>query len=318
MLSERKLISRIQQMAKRKVNSSVIQGIGDDCAILRVSSGFELLITTDFCVENVHFRRAWHPAESVGHHCLTRGLSDIAAMSGEPMACFLSLGLPSDLPQSWVNGFLRGLLNLAKHFKVQLAGGDISATRQIIADIIVTGQVPAGKALLRSGARPGDRIFVTGALGTSAAVLQQLYAGRKIRAAKSSPHFYPTPRVEIAQWLRKQKLATAMIDLSDGLSVDLAHICQESHVSALIQASSIPLGKGANLDLALHGGEDYELLFTAPKQAKVPAEALGIKITEIGEVRNHANYSPAIRIMGDNGSIKPLPQRGWEHFRQQR
>ena len=169
----------------------------------------------------------------------------------------------------------------------------------------------------RSGARPGDRIFVTGALGASAAVLEQLYAGRKIRATKSNPHFYPIPRVEIAQWLRKRNLATAMIDLSDGLSVDLAHICHESHVSALIHAHSIPLGKGANLELALHGGQDYELLFTAPKRAQVPAQAFGVKITEIGVVRNHANYSPAIRIMEENGTIKPLPQGGWEHFRQQ-
>ncbi|HZU34136.1 MAG TPA: thiamine-phosphate kinase, partial [Candidatus Angelobacter sp.] len=314
MLQERDLILRIQQMAGRTKNKAVIRSIGDDCAVLRITPGFELLVTTDFCIENVHFRRNWHPSEVVGHRCLTRGLSDIAAMGGEPLACFLSLGLPSKLPQSWVNGFLRGLTNLAKRFRVQLAGGDISSAQQITADIIVTGQAPAGKALLRSGARPGDRIFVTGALGGSAAVLQQLFGGKKIRVSKASPHFYPTPRIAVAQWLRTRGLATSMIDLSDGLSVDLSHLCKESCVSALIKAGSIPVGKNANLELALHGGEDYELLFTAPKSAKVPPRVAGVSVTEIGEIQNHANYSPAIQILGENGKIKPLPQRGWQHF----
>src|SRR5262249_25135807 len=154
-----------------------------------------------------------------------------AAMGGEPIACFLSLGLPPKLPQSWVNGFLHGLLSLAKQFKVELAGGDVSSANQITADIIVTGQVPAGEALLRSGSRPGDRIFVTGSLGASAATLKELFAEKKIKPSKSNPHFYPTPRIAVGAWLRKHKLATAMIDLSDGLSVDLAHICEESAVA---------------------------------------------------------------------------------------
>ena len=134
----------------------MVRGIGDDCAILRLSSGFQLLVTTDLCLENVHFRREWHPSAAVGHRCLTRGLSDIAAMGGEPLACFLSLGLPKELPQTWVDGFLRGLLRLAHRFKVPLAGGDISAARQITADIVVTGQVPAGKAVA-SLRRPSRR-----------------------------------------------------------------------------------------------------------------------------------------------------------------
>lgn len=318
MTKERSLIQQIRKLVPSPRNSSVIRGIGDDCAVLRLAPGSELLVTTDLCIEGVHFRREWHPAAVVGHRCLTRGLSDIAAMGGEPLACFLSLGLPETLPQAWIHGFLRGLLALAQRHNVQLAGGDISSARQITADIMVTGQIPAGKAVLRSGAHPGDRIFVTGALGGSAATLKQLFAGKKIKPTKSSPHFYPNPRVEVGSWLRKHRLASAMIDLSDGLSVDLAHICDESRVSAVVNASKLPIGKGADLDLALHGGEDYELLFTARAQAKVPGEIAGVRVTEIGEMRYRQDYSSAIQILGHNGKVRPLAQRGWEHFKKQR
>src|SRR5215831_21389104 len=152
MLPERRLIERILKLSGARRSKAVVRSIGDDCAVLRPSRGTQLLVTTDLCIENVHFRRAWHPASSVGHRCITRGLSDIAAMGGHPLACFLSLGLPESLPQSWVNGFLRGLLAQAGRGKIPLAGGDISSARQITADIIVTGQIPAGKAVLRSGA----------------------------------------------------------------------------------------------------------------------------------------------------------------------
>jgi thiamine-monophosphate kinase len=320
-MRERGLIARIRKLARPPAASSpVVQGIGDDCAILQLPAGSQLLVTTDFSVENVHFRRKWHPAPSVGHRCLARGLSDIAAMGGTPMACFLSLGLPTNglppkLPQTWVDGFLRGLLALARTFHVQLEGGDISSAAEVVADIVVTGHVPAGRAVLRSGACPGDRIYVTGSLGGSAAVLHQLLAGKQIRATRSSPHFYPQPRIQVGQWLQKRGLATAMIDLSDGLSVDLSHICEESHVSARISAAQIPIARGANLDLALHGGEDYELLFTAPKSAKLPAHIVGVAVTEIGTIANPQNYSSAIQILGENGSIQSLPQRGWEHFK---
>jgi len=317
-MKERSLIQQIRKMAASSANSAIKAGIGDDCAVLRLKPGFELLVTTDFCIENVHFRRVWHPSAAVGHRCLTRGLSDIAAMGGEPLACFLSLGLPADLPQSWVRGFLRGLLALARRYKVQLAGGDVSSAPQITADIIVTGQVPSGTAILRSGANPGDRIYVTGALGGSAATLKQLYAGKKIKATKPDPHFFPAPRPEVGDFLRKRRLASAMIDVSDGLSVDLTHICDESGVSAILTSDKIPIGKGANLDLALHGGEDYELLFTASKRAKVPSRIEGVSITQIGEIRNRRDYSSAIQIMDDNGRVRPLPQRGWEHFKEQR
>jgi thiamine-monophosphate kinase len=317
MTSERSLIRQIRRMAASSSNRSVKAGIGDDCAILRLRPGFDLLVTTDLCLENVHFRRGWHPPAVVGHCCLTRGLSDIAAMGGEPLACFLSLGLPADLPQAWVNGFLRGLLALARRFKVQLAGGDVSSASQITADIVVTGQVPSGRAVLRSGANPGDRIYVTGALGGSAATLKQLFAGKPVRPAKSNSHFHPTPRLEVGRWLRKNGFATSMIDLSDGVSVDLRHICDESGVSAVLMSNRVPIAKNANLKLALHGGEDYELLFTASKRAKIPSSIAAVSVTKIGEIMNRRDYSSAIQILGDNGKVRPLPQRGWEHFARQ-
>ncbi|HZD06751.1 MAG TPA: thiamine-phosphate kinase [Candidatus Limnocylindrales bacterium] len=318
MVNERSLIRQIRRMALASVNSAIKMGIGDDCAILRLKPGFELLVTTDLCIENVHFRRAWHPATAVGHRCLTRGLSDIAAMGGEPLACFLSLGLPADLPQAWANGFLRGLLALARRHKIQLAGGDVSSAPQITADIVVTGQVPSGTAILRSGAKPGDRIYVSGALGGSAGALKKLLSGKAIKPTKSSSHFYPTPRLEVGDWLRKRHLATAMIDISDGTSVDLRHICDESGVAAILISNKVPIAKSADLELALHGGEDYELLFTTPKSAKIPSRIAGVAITHVGEIRNRRDYSSAIQILGDNGKVLPLPQRGWEHFAGQR
>lgn len=302
-------------MAGTGRSTALLRGIGDDCAVIRPPRGSELLVTTDLCVEDVHFRRKWHPAPSIGHRCLTRGLSDIAAMAGEPLACFLSLGLPPKLPQGWVDDFMRGLLQLAGKSKAPLAGGDTSTADKIVADILVLGYAPAGAAVLRNGARPGDRIYVTGELGGSAGVLKKLYAGKKVAATRSSRHFYPIPRLQAARWLREEKIPTAMIDLSDGLSVDLAHICEESKVSAAIYAENIPLARGADLQLALHGGEDYELLFTAPASKKLPLRIAGVPVTLIGEI--HAGVSPAshIQIFDKSGRHQGLRPAGWQHFR---
>src|SRR5579859_2932170 len=314
-MRERQLIQRIRKLAGSPANRAVAQGIGDDCAILRPRAGYELLVTTDFAIENVHFRRDWHPAESVGHRCLARGLSDIAAMGGTPLACFLSLGLPRNLQQRWIDGFFRGLQALARRFRVQLAGGDLSSAREIVADIVVLGQVPAGRGVLRSGARPGDRIYVTGPLGGSALAVKQLSAGKKVRPAKSNLHFYPQPRIAVGRRLQEHGLPSAMIDLSDGLSVDLLHIYEESGVSAQIHEAEIPIARGANLSLALHGGEDYELLFTAPAKARMPRRIAGVSVTGIGVIQKRTNYSSAIRILGENGRLSSLEPGGWEHFK---
>lgn len=294
-------------------------GIGDDCAVLRLPPGHEAMVTTDFTLEGIHFRRDWHPAESVGHRCLTRGLSDIAAMGGEPLAAFLSLALPRDLPQSWVNAFLRSLLTLAGKFGVTLAGGDTAESPDgVVADIVVLGSIPKGKAIPRSGARPGDRIYISGELGGSAATVQRMMkAQRKLKPRDFPRHFFPEPRLELGRILREKGLASAMIDTSDGLSTDLTHICEESGVGAELQAEAIPcasIGRPArpvDLPFALHGGEDYELLFTAPRGKRVPARIAGLPITQIG----HITRRRKVFLRNEKGVGYELLPQGWEHFR---
>jgi thiamine-monophosphate kinase len=316
--AERLLISRIRSQAAR--GRGIATGIGDDCAILQIPPGHQMLVTTDFSLEGVHFRREWHRPEAVGHRCLARGLSDIAAMGGIPVAAFLSLALPRKLPQSWVNRFAKGLLKLADQFGVSLAGGDTAQSPGgILADIVVLGSVPKGKAVLRSGARPGDRIYVTGALGGAAAALDLLFSGRKLRPANFPRHFHPMPRIEVGEFLRSKSLASAMIDLSDGLSTDLAHICEESGVGAEIRADAVPraeIGKPArevDLKFALHGGEDYELLFTAPRGKRVPSRIAGVDITQIGE----ATRGRSVVLTSQSGRRIKLRQQGWQHFKSQ-
>jgi thiamine-monophosphate kinase len=234
-------------------------------------------------------------------------------MGGEPVACFVSIGLPSALPQKWADGFFSGLLALAHQFGVSLAGGDVSSSEKVLADIVVTGQLPSGKAVPRSGAHPGDRIYVTGELGGSAATLQQLYAGQNVRATRANRHFYPLPRLQAGRWLRKHG-ASAMLDLSDGLSVDLAHICEESRVSAVVNVDSLPIAKQADLHLALHGGEDYELLFTAPPAVKIPRAIHGLRVTEIGTIQPAKTSHTPVAIQHQDGRIQSLKPAGWEHF----
>jgi len=284
---------------------SVITGIGDDSSVLRPPAGHELLVTTDFSLEAVHFRREWHPPESVGHRCLIRGLSDIAAMGGRPLAIFLSLALPADLPQSWVDRFYSGLLKLARHHGATLAGGDTAQSPSgVLADIMVVGSVPRGHAVLRSGAGPGDHIFVTGKLGLGGASVRRLYAGERLRPVGA--YFYPKPQLEVGAKLRG--LASAMIDISDGLSTDLANICEESRVSAVINQTAVPIARTATLEDALHGGDDYELLFTSSKH--VPKEIAGVPITQIGEVVKGSS----VQIRGANGKATRLKPLGWQHF----
>jgi thiamine-monophosphate kinase len=308
-LPERQLIAQLRRQLAR--NPTVHLGIGDDCAILRLPGKDEALVTTDFSLEGVHFRREWQSPECIGHRCLTRGLSDIAAMGGRPIAAFLSLALPRNCSQKWVDRFLRGLLNLAKKYKVELAGGDTAQSPAgVLADIMVVGGVARGRALLRSGASVGDQIYVTGTLGESAAALRLLFR-RKIKRRD----FFPEPRIEVGGWLRKNRLASACIDISDGLSTDLAHICEESGVGAVIVSEAVPIHSlarqsDAALDLALHGGEDYELLFTAARAKRVPTRIADVRITRIGEIVPGGGVK-----MTRAGKQSVLQIRGWEHFR---
>ena len=316
-LAEKALISRLRSAARRR-NANLATGIGDDSAVISVPAREQALVTTDFSLEGIHFRREWHPPEVIGHRCLTRGLSDIAAMGGKPIAAFLSLAVPRSVSQQWVDGFLKGFLALADEFKVSLAGGDTAESPAgILADIIVLGSVPQGKAILRSGARPGDRIYITGELGGASAALQELFAGHKLRPRDFPRHFHPVPRISVGQFLREKRLASAMIDLSDGLSTDLGHICEESGVGAEILAPAIPravAGKGGtevDLRQALHGGDDYELLFTAPRSKRVPDRIAGIPVTLIG----HITRRQGIFLMNEDGAGSELKPQGWEHFR---
>jgi thiamine-monophosphate kinase len=324
-IAEKALIARVRRMAAAP-SPAVVAGIGDDCAVLRLvpgrgrAGGKDTLVTTDFTLEGIHFRRDWHSAESVGHRCLARGLSDIAAMGGEPVAAFLSLALPRELPQSWVGRFAWSLISLAERYGVTLAGGDTAESPDgVLADIVVVGSVPKGMAVLRSGARPGDRIYVSGELGGSAAAVWQMRKKpkRKLNPREYPRHFFPEPRIELGRILREKGLASAMIDTSDGLSTDLAHICEESGVGAELEAEVIPrasVGKPArevDLQFALHGGEDYELLFTGHPGKRIPSRVAGVPITQIG----HITRLRKIFLRKRSGMGYELEPLGWEHFR---
>jgi thiamine-monophosphate kinase len=338
--SELELIGAIRARKQPKW-SSLRLGIGDDCALIRPKSGCEIAVTTDFSLENAHFWRKKHPPESVGHRCLARGLSDLAAIGARPVAAFLSLALPKELAQkagltgrrkSWAERFFDGLLALAGNMEIPLAGGDTaeSPSGLVSADIVLLGEVKRGRALLRAGARVGDLIYVTGALGGAAAELMALernpekFAGLR-SATTRHPHLYPEPRIAIGQKLAARGLATAAIDISDGLSTDLRHLCDESGLAAEIDVAAIPLHSMARLagaagwttsafDLALHGGEDYELLFTAAPEAKVPKKIDGVAIHLIGRMSRRKAGAPVMKLVVDR-LTRELEPGGWEHFR---
>lgn len=306
-LSEKLLIQRIRRAVARGACPGY--GIGDDCAVLPIPPGHQALVTTDFNLEAVHFRREWHPPDSVGHRCLARGLSDIAAMGGIPRAAFLSLALPAELPQEWADRFIAGLLKLATRFSVPLAGGDTAQSPDgVLADIMVVGSVPAGRAILRSGARPGDFIYVTGTLGSAAAVLNRLRDGEHLRPRSHPKHFYPEPRLAVGRFLGENELPSAMIDISDGLSTDLGHLCEESKVGAVVYAESLPAAAG--LTLALHGGDEYELLFAANPKRSIPKLIAEVPVTRIGEITR----GKQMKLVTPAGKTEILKPAGWEHF----
>ncbi len=351
-LGELALLERIRLRATQAPTPELRLGIGDDCALLRLAPEEELAVTTDLSIAGRHFRLDWHPPESVGHRALARGLSDLAAMGARPVAAFLSLAFPRDLvqnfkaqsaaarrsaPAPFIDRFLDGFLSLAEAYGVPLAGGDLAESTLAVADVVLTGAVTQGEALLRSGARPGDLIYVTGNLGGAAvgyAALAQLAAALKRDRSRSrlktlprippksmavlKPHLYPTPRVAQGLWLARNAMATAAIDLSDGLSTDLAHLCVESGVAAELDAASLPIAPAANSAQVLHGGEDYELLFTAPPAARVPSSIEGVPVTRIGRIvvaRDGASKrsSSPITLITPKGPISLAPQ-GWQHF----
>jgi thiamine-monophosphate kinase len=299
--SERALIERIREWAGRPRAGGIRLGIGDDCAIFRPRGAVEdLLFTTDLLIEDVHFRRSTHRAADIGWKALARGLSDLAAMGAEPRFCLLSLALPPWADARWIGGVYRGLLRLAARTGAPLVGGDLSRAEKAMCDIVACGSVPRGRALRRDGARPGDAIYVSGALGGSALGL----ATGRGRAWRR--HLHPEPRLALGRFLRERLRATAAMDLSDGLSLDLRRLCLASQLSAEIAPP--PVFPGATLDQALHGGEDYELLFTLPPRTRAPESFEGLPLTRLGEMRPG---KPG--LVRTNGA--PLPPLGYDHLR---
>ncbi|MGD0443736.1 MAG: thiamine-phosphate kinase [Edaphobacter sp.] len=314
---------------------SVPLGIGDDCAILQPPADSEVLVTTDLTLEGRHFRRDLHPPESVGHRCLARGLSDLAAMGATPLAAFLSLALPASMlakaeGRDWVERFFDGLHALSEMHRVPLAGGDTSESPGgknafILADIVLVGTAPKGQALRRAGGFPGDALYVTGELGGAAAELAAMLKRQRrilsVATTEDHPQLFPEPRLDMGEALLRRKLATACIDLSDGLSTDLTHLCKASGVSAEIDQASLPihplarkLGEGAALHAALHGGEDYELLFAAPASVMMPTSLAGVPVTRIGSLKNRRSGRPLISLLTPDDNRMELKAGGWEHF----
>jgi thiamine-monophosphate kinase len=333
-MGELALIEQIRSSFASGYGKSVTLGIGDDCAILRPPRGSEVLVTTDFTLEGRHFRRDLHPPESVGHRCLARGLSDLAAMGATPIAAFLSLALPVHMlaesaGRAWITPFFNGLHALSEMHGVPLAGGDTSESPGgkaglILADIVLVGSAPRGQALRRSGGSAGDAIYVTGQLGGAAAELSAMQGRRRVAPVTTTdghPHLFPEPRLDVGDALLRRSLATACLDISDGLSTDLAHLCRASGVNAEIEQAALPIhplalkgGAKAALQAVLHGGEDYELLFTAPASVRMPSSIAGVPVTRIGALTKRRTGQPLMTLVAPDGSRETLEPGGWEHF----
>ena len=311
-------------------------GIGDDCAVLRGTPGNETVITTDLLIEDIDFRRTTAPALLLGHKALAVSLSDIAAMGARPRWSLISIGVPEDVWQTdFVDQFYEGLASLAHKYDVQVIGGDTSRTpEKLVIDSIVLGECRANRAVKRAGARPGDHIFVTGSLGGAAAGLRLIERGAHLAEQNFADddsqkidhvllrQLRPEPRTGWGIVLGDEQLATSMIDVSDGLSSDLNHLCTASGVGAAIESSLLPIdtrvvelcGRRAldPLQLALHGGEDFELVFTVRPEnvARLPRRVDGVEITRIGEITKAVD---GVKI-SEGSRVWELNPGGWKHF----
>lgn len=320
------LIARIRKWMVAS-NPSLIQGIGDDVAVIEMG-GKSLLVTTDILIEGIHFDRAWIDPYRLGEKALFVNLSDIAAMGGTPKYFLISLGVPKNLPFSFVSLFYRGLKDGAKKFQVDLIGGDTSLSKKIVINICLLGEGEKQSLLFRKGAKVGDDLYVSGTLGDAALglrILQRKGPGGAPRGLVEK-HLSPSPRIQLGKAIGKDRLATAMIDVSDGLLIDAKHLLEESKVGARIWEERVPLSglyrkwvpsySKDPYELALSGGEDYELLFTAPIQMRDKISALSrsskILITRIGEILPRKE---GFCIIKKNGKEYFPPRLGFEHFR---
>jgi thiamine-monophosphate kinase len=307
-------------------------GIGDDAAVVEVEPHRGVVLKSDMCIENVHFNRRYHPPLSVGHRALARPLSDLAAMGAVPRFALVSLALSRSTAPGWTEEFYAGLLALAMRFGVTLVGGDVAMMyAPIVVDVIVIGEVALGTELRRSRAKPGDRIFVSGELGLAALGLRllrlQSHASTRQRRTPDRgdrswvtavrAQLYPEPRCKLGRLLCAGSLASATIDLSDGLSTDLRHLCEASGVGARVSEELLPLPltseypRRTRLALALHGGEDYQLLFTVPRGKEVPASLGDVPLHCIGEICR----SKEILLVASDGRQSAMPPGGYDHFR---
>lgn len=299
-MDERHITERLRRLAAIPHGSPLVLGIGDDCAIYRPKGSREdLLFTTDLFIEGAHFLRETHGPADVARKALARSLSDIAAMGGAPRFCLVSFCAPRWADDAWIRRFFDEIARGASASGAILAGGDLSRGETLACDVVLGGAVPAGKALRRDTARVGDAIYVSGALGGSALGLQTGKGGAWRR------HLHPEPRLALGAYIRTKLRATSAIDISDGLSLDLARVCRASGVSADI--GDPPRFPGASLEHALHGGEEYELLFTVPPRTRVPAEFEGLPLTRIGAIAE----GPAGEVRHKGA---PLPALGFDHF----
>lgn len=324
MASEDQLIERVRRRIPSRA-SGLLVGIGDDAAVIRHRGRSEWVLTTDAFFENVHFLQGVHPPEAIGYKALARATSDLAAMGARSRYFLLGLALPASRTGKWLDDFLDGMASAARRFGLVLAGGDTTRYPAVAINLTVLGEIDPGRAILRSGARPGDLICVSGTLGEAELGLQLVK--RKLHKQERwkkllKKQFYPEPRLALGQWLATHKRATAMIDTSDGLSTDLAHICKASRVGAQVWSETIPTAAVPKqlrklgldpLSMALDGGEDYELLFTVPKRLaqRLPLTVHGVSITIIGEITRDKR----IVLVDPAGKVKPLPARGWDPFR---
>ena len=320
--SESEFIAKLRGMARTSA-AGLIKGIGDDAAIVDTSTSFRWCITTDLLLEGIHFDLRFDSAESVGYKSLAAGLSDIAAMGATPRFALVSIAVPSAQAGAFLPPFYKGWMRLARRHQVSLIGGDTSrSSGRVFIDVIVLGCARRGREVERRGARAGDAIFVTGNLGKAAWGLSLLKSGRppasvlERRAVRS--HLFPTPRTAVGRWLGQHRIASAMIDVSDGLSTDLNHLCEESGVGAVVFKEYIPLPcERRSADLlakALSGGEDYELLFTVSrsKARRLASRIEGVPIHQIGSITPPTD---GLIMIGEDGQRRKLIPSGWDHFR---
>ena len=323
-LGEFGLIEEIRR--KAATGKGVRIGIGDDCAWIDHSAGSSL-VTADLLIENIHFNLKWTSLDALGHKSLAVNLSDIAAMGGVPAYAILSLGVPGTFDSQYIAEFYRGFNRLARRYDVALIGGDVNIAKMLIVSVCVIGHPPA-RPVRRSGAKVGDDVYVTGTLGDSALGLAHLRrrlpgTNRTVSTQLLTRHHRPTPRLIAGALLARQHLATAMIDVSDGLLQDLGHICRASGTGAMIWHERLPLSRGylelvekVGTDLALNGGEDYELLFTARPGQRDRIEKLSARAqVPIARIGRSVTAAQGISVVDHAGNPLALQLRGHDHFK---